>query len=338
MAKTSSGRGSGTGNRTPKSAANTSGDAAENTLDKTTAADQTAPTTTTKGTTAAKPAGSTAAGLTKPAPATKPPGRKAAPGPAGRATGKPAASKPAGKSAPRARGRKPPPVVTAKPKPWGWIATAMAVVVFAVAAIGYAVLQANEKAELADPNNIEGLQTQSFASQQHSAAPVDYAESPPFGGVHDTVWADCMGTVYPIQIRNENAVHSLEHGAVWITYNPDIPDADLEKLASLVMGQSFIMMSPYPGLESPISLQAWGNQLFVDSADDPRIENFITALRLNPTSTPEAGASCDNPDFAQNPIPEEPPGAPGSSAPATTDPGATTDPSATTDPGATTAP
>ena len=38
-------------------------------------------------------------------------------------------------------------------------------------------------------------------------------------------------------------------------------------------------MSPYPGLDAPISLQAWGYQLKVDNADDPRIDDFIKALR-----------------------------------------------------------
>ena len=40
-------------------------------------------------------------------------------------------------------------------------------------------------------------------------------------------------------------------------------------------------MSPYPGLDKPISLQAWGYQLKVDNADDSRIDDFISALRVN---------------------------------------------------------
>ncbi|MBA3417414.1 MAG: DUF3105 domain-containing protein, partial [Geodermatophilaceae bacterium] len=199
--------------------------------------------------------------------------------PATKAAKSSSATKAASKAVPKSRGRKPPPVVLAKPKPWGWIAAAVAVVVFAVAAIGYAVIQANEKAALTDPDNIEGLQTKSFVASQHIDQQIDYEESPPFGGEHDLEWADCMGTVYPIQIRNENAVHSLEHGAVWITYDPELPPDQVDTLAGLVQGAPFTMMSPYPGLSSPISLQAWGNQLFVDSADDPRIEQFVTALR-----------------------------------------------------------
>ena len=89
-------------------------------------------------------------------------------------------------------------------------------------------------------------------------------------------------------------VHSLEHGAVWIAYDPErIQGEDLEQLKLRVEGKPFTMMSPYPGLDSPISLQAWGRQLKVDSVTDERIDQFIAALRRNPNTYPEIGASCD---------------------------------------------
>ena len=46
-------------------------------------------------------------------------------------------------------------------------------------------------------------------------------------------------------------------------------------------------LSPYPNLKTNISLQAWDYQLFVDNASDPRIQQFIGALRNNPATTPE---------------------------------------------------
>lgn len=211
------------------------------------------------------------------------------------------------------RARKPPPVVTRQPRPWGWIAAAVVVAIFAASAIGYAVLQVNERNAIADPANLDGLVTKQFAAQLHVQDPVDYGEdSPPFGGTHNPTWPDCNGVVYAIQLANEYAVHALEHGAVWITYNPDLPQDDVDKLAELVQGQSFLFMSPYPGLRNAVSLQSWGHQLFVDTVDDPRIEQYITALRLNPEFTPENGATCDSPvpDFANNPVPAPLPGTP----------------------------
>ncbi|MDI9915308.1 DUF3105 domain-containing protein [Rhodococcus sp. IEGM 1379] len=139
---------------------------------------------------------------------------------------------------------------------------------------------------------------------------VAYTHSPPFGGQHDSVWAKCTGIVYPQAIRTENAVHSLEHGAVWITYNPDqVSDSDIERLAERVDGMSYTLMSPYPTLDAPISLQSWGHQLKLERADDPRIDQFISALRLNPTTYPEVGATCSVPPSSfdpNNPPPFDP--------------------------------
>jgi hypothetical protein len=199
---------------------------------------------------------------------------------------------------------RPPANVVAPQRPWGLIAAALAVAVFAVAVIGYAVVKVNE----ANANRIEsvdeisGITSKEYEAGQHVATTVEYAESPPIGGEHDPVWADCTGTVYDVDIRHENAVHSLEHGAVWITYNPDeVSAADIEKLAALVDGETGRMLSPYVGLDSPVSLQSWGHQLKVDSVDDPRIEQFADFLTRNPDEHPEVGASCENPEFVADP-------------------------------------
>ena len=82
----------------------------------------------------------------------------------------------------------------------------------------------------------------------------------------------------------------LEHGAVWITYNPkQISGAKLAALKKYVAGVDRMALSPYAGLKTPISLQAWGYQLFVSSPSDPRIAQFIKALKYNPKTTPENG-------------------------------------------------
>jgi len=223
---------------------------------------------------------------------------------------------PAGKGGTAGKGRTRPPVDVVTPqRPWGLIAAAIAVAVFAVAVLTYAVVTVNaanaDKVESVD--DIEGVKTYDYpAGQQHVDTPVDYSESPPVGGPHapPPSWADCTGTVYDIDIRHENAVHSLEHGAVWITYNPDeVGQDDIDTLAKLVENESGRMMSPYADLDSPISVQAWGHQLKVDSADDKRIKQFADFLTLNNEFTPEPGASCENPGFITNPLPAGAPAA-----------------------------
>ena len=202
-------------------------------------------------------------------------------------------------------GRTRPPVnVVAPQRPWGLIAAALAVVVFAVAVIGYAVVQVNKAnaSKVESVDEIAGITTVEYEAGQHVGTTVTYAESPPIGGEHDPVWADCTGTVYDVDIRHENAVHSLEHGAVWITYNPDqVSPQDIETLAALVDGESGRMLSPYVGLDSPVSLQSWGHQLKVDSVDDPRVKQFADFLTRNPDEHPEVGASCERPEFVADP-------------------------------------
>ncbi|TQN41701.1 uncharacterized protein DUF3105 [Blastococcus colisei] len=233
--------------------------------------------------------------------------------------------RPAGKGATAGKGGRTRPAanVVAPQRPWGLIAGALAVVVFAAAVITYAVVQVNEsnanRVEAVD--EIDGVQVYDDLSAEHVTTPVDYEQSPPVGGPHAPPpdWADCTGTVYDVDIRHENAVHSLEHGAVWITYDPEALSQDeIDTLAALVEDESGRMLSPVEGLDSPISLQSWGHQLKVDSVDDIRIKQFADFLTLNAEFTPEPGASCENPTFAADPLLEEPDGATGTEAPAET--------------------
>jgi Protein of unknown function (DUF3105) len=117
-----------------------------------------------------------------------------------------------------------------------------------------------------------------------------YPTSPPVGGDHGLYFMDCAGENYPEPVPNEYAVTSLEHGAVWVTYQPDLAAGQVRLLADRVSNQPYVFSSPYPGLDRPVSLQAWGYQLKVDSADDPAIDQFIAALRIRAAVVP--GAPC----------------------------------------------
>lgn len=193
--------------------------------------------------------------------------------------------------------------VSRRQTPWLMIGGIVLVVVLAAVFIGYPLIQRNaDRAFVPGEDNrdpsltIPGVVTQQYAAGQHILPNqrVAYTQSPPFGGTHDGYWAACSGVVYDKAVRTENLVHSLEHGAVWIAYNPDqINGAALDTLKSKVDGQPYTVMSPYPGLDQPIALQSWGHQLKLASADDERIDQFVRSLRLNQFTYPEVGASCD---------------------------------------------
>jgi hypothetical protein len=136
---------------------------------------------------------------------------------------------------------------------------------------------------------IDGLQSFRALARDHTAEPVTYAQTPPVGGEHNAVWQNCG--IYDTPVANENAVHSLEHGAVWITYQPDLPAAKVELLRTLVRGRGHALLSPYVGLPTPVVASAWGYQVQVDDAADPRLARFLTVYEQGP-QTPEPGAVC----------------------------------------------
>ena len=212
-----------------------------------------------------------------------------------------------GKTKPRGgrKGRKPvAPVRVGRDGNWGPIMMFVAVGVVAAAIIGYA-FWAQRSTEVQDWQEraaaIEGIidyrssnpEVMTAEYRRHVTGTQVYDTSPPVAGPHNEVWQNCQGDVYSGQIPNEHAVHSLEHGAVWITYNPDtLPSDQVETLANLVrQAGDKMMMSQYPGLETPLSLQAWGYQLFLEDANDPRVNEFIRTLRGN-TSLEGMTAAC----------------------------------------------
>lgn len=139
------------------------------------------------------------------------------------------------------------------------------------------------------PEVIEGVQTFPDLDRGHTLEPVTYAQTPPAGGPHNPAWQNCG--VYTQPIPNENAVHSLEHGAIWITYHPDLPESEVQELQALTRQSGFRLLSPYPDLPSPIVLSAWGYQIQLEQADDARLTDFIRKYEQNPRG-PEPGAPC----------------------------------------------
>ncbi len=136
---------------------------------------------------------------------------------------------------------------------------------------------------------IEGLETFDGLEALHVQTPVDYEMSPPAGGPHNPTWLNCG--IYEQPVPAENAVHSLEHGAVWITYDPAVVSgADLDSLRSQ-MPRSYIVLSPFDGLQAPVVASAWGVQVALDGVDDPRLGDFIVKYRQSPDA-PEPGALC----------------------------------------------
>ena len=139
-----------------------------------------------------------------------------------------------------------------------------------------------------DGATIDGVETFENTSA-HVQTAVTYAQTPPAGGEHNPTWLNCG--VYTEPVPSEYAVHAQEHGALWITYDAAaINDEDLATLRDL-LPSTYIVLSPYEGLPSPIVLSGWNSQLAVDSVNDERIAQFIEEYWQS-SSVPEVGAPC----------------------------------------------
>lgn len=220
----------------------------------------------------------------------------------------------------RARGRKAAPVK--KPFPLGFVVGSTVLAVFLVGILVYAWQNegVGDKSSLKyAESQIPGIKStyQKYA-RTHVEGPVTYPgqkDTPPVGGKHNGVPQSCQAYTQPI--ANEHAVHSLEHGAVWITYNPDtLPKADVPKLLADLEASPYRLLSPYPGLKSPISLQAWGEQVFVDDVNDKRIKRFLELFTQGPQDL-EPGAPCTG-TTATGPLVGSTPAPSGATTPAAT--------------------
>jgi Protein of unknown function (DUF3105) len=148
-------------------------------------------------------------------------------------------------------------------------------------------------------NNIGSIVAFPFQTGgQHTASAderVQYETTPPVSGKHAGIWQNCGE--YQSEIRNETAVHSMEHGAVWITYQPGLPPKSLQKLRDLIKNKPNILLSPLAIQTEPIIASAWTVQLRLMNADVPKLRQFLERYSYlyaehHESRAPEVGSAC----------------------------------------------
>ncbi|MCT2591612.1 DUF3105 domain-containing protein [Streptomyces sp. N2-109] len=169
--------------------------------------------------------------------------------------------------------------------------TAGLVILTATVGGGWLLFSAAEEEEQAKAAPVRGEKTWDELDRDHVEEDVDYPMTPAVGGKHNPVWANCDSEVYTKELKEENAVHSLEHGAVWISYNDKASAGDVKALTQRVERTTYTFISPVSGQSGPITLSAWGHQLTVEKASDARVGEFIDKY-VQGEQTPEPGAAC----------------------------------------------
>ena len=146
------------------------------------------------------------------------------------------------------------------------------------------VVEASDEAEIA------GVTVVPVDRAVHVNGSVEYSTSPPAGGNHNQAWQNCG--FYDQPILNKTAVHSMEHGAVWITFRPDLPGDQVDQIRALAQ-QDFVLASRWPDgdLPAPIVVSAWGAQLWLEALPDAAADEFVATHRQGP-GAPEAGEPC----------------------------------------------
>ncbi|AEV88360.1 hypothetical protein ACWT_7350 [Actinoplanes sp. SE50] len=225
-------------------------------------------------------------------------------------TGKPAGNRPpAGKGGKGGKGRKAvTPVKVSGGRNWGPIAVGTAVALVAIGIIGYGVYASfqstrdwtEKMADISGVVNYRAQKNPQLDDRTHKDGALTYLTSPPVGGAHNQAWQNCMGDVYNAPIANEHAVHSLEHGAVWITYKQGLPADQVAVLQKKVEGKDYMFMSPYTGLDKNVSVQVWGYQFKTDDVKDKRIDDFVAAGRIKASMEP--GAPCSSGNTTTGPV------------------------------------
>lgn len=137
--------------------------------------------------------------------------------------------------------------------------------------------------------SLDGVEYLAVASREHTDHDLDYPTRPPAGGDHLGIWHNCG--IYTVPLLDEAAVHSLEHGAVWVTYRPDLGAEAILGLTGRLVGREKLLVSPHPDQTPPVVATAWARQLVLDGPDDPRLEAFIDRFTDGDTA-PEAQVTC----------------------------------------------
>lgn len=117
----------------------------------------------------------------------------------------------------------------------------------------------------------------------NSGAPHDsYNSNPPTSGDH--LASPAKWGVYSTPLTDEQAIHNLEHGGIWISYK-DIDDQTKSQLETIAKANGgSVILSPRPNNDTKIAMASWGRLEKLDGYDEAKILEFI---RSNKNKSPE---------------------------------------------------
>ena len=109
-------------------------------------------------------------------------------------------------------------------------------------------------------------------------------DEPPTSGKH--------GELYAKEIPDVNSLHNLEHGYIYISYQPDLAKDELKKLERLFFkpfsnpkfSPAKVIMAPRQANASPIVFSSWRRSEKFESVDEQKMINYYNS---NLNNSPE---------------------------------------------------
>jgi len=129
----------------------------------------------------------------------------------------------------------------------------------------------------------------------NAGVPFNYPTIPAHGGPHAGNLLPC--SVYPDEQSQERILHSMEHGAVVIFFQPDVASGDditqIRQLGTELLREgNRIVVAPNRQLTNPIVIASWARLLPLQTFEDATIRGFVDAFENDGPENIPRGNAC----------------------------------------------
>lgn len=146
----------------------------------------------------------------------------------------------------------------------------------------------NDKPNVERPGSV-----QADNGQQHVASKEYGGTEPPTSGDHSSAlpWQE-----YTTEIRDDNVIHNMEHGGIYISYSPDLPAEQVAQLRALFFkpysmagfSPTKAIMAPRANNDAPIIVSSWKRSEKLQSFDEEKLTQYYL-LNVGKSPEPSAG-------------------------------------------------